>query len=242
MTRRLAPAIHGCVVRSIRAGGGKGPLLAVLRDNPLLVWLVRPGLAAGIPPGFPGPFREGGMKGPPPPHPPGTSHQAGGWPLQERSGDCCCRRSPSRSSWLCATSRFSTRPGFRGSTSAKASPMWRSPRWPVCSPRWHSCISISRSAFSIIVLGLWSTPVSTVLRCKHAVPCCEPTPEKTLASPACLWFEPRTWFAVGLAAVVIANVAVASHLFRRVDCMVRTKESRVSVPMCMSMPAHSLFR
>jgi hypothetical protein len=88
---------------------------------------------------------------------------------------------------------------------------------------------------SIILIGL-------VLCAGFEALCGGPTPARTAAAAECLWFEPRTWFAVGLAVVVVANFSVASHLFRRVDCMVRTKENRVSVPTCMSMPARSLFR
>jgi hypothetical protein len=92
-----------------------------------------------------------------------------------------------------------------------------------------------------IAVGILIILIALVLCAGYAVLCGGPAPAKPPAQPACLWAEPRTWFAMGLAVVVIANVAVASHLFRRVDCMVRTKESRVSVPLCMSMPSRSLF-
>jgi hypothetical protein len=47
----------------------------------------------------------------------------------------------------------------------------------------------------------------------------------------------RVWIACSLVIVVIANIMVTSHLFRRVDCMARTKDTSVSVPDCMSKSA-----
>jgi hypothetical protein len=39
--------------------------------------------------------------------------------------------------------------------------------------------------------------------------------------------------ACALALVIVANTVVASHLFRRVDCMIRVKGTEYSVPACM---------
>jgi hypothetical protein len=44
---------------------------------------------------------------------------------------------------------------------------------------------------------------------------------------------PATWIAFCFLAVTAANIAVTSHLFRRVDCMARTGDTRFSVPDCM---------
>jgi hypothetical protein len=44
---------------------------------------------------------------------------------------------------------------------------------------------------------------------------------------------PATWIACCFLVVSTANIAVTSHLFRRVDCMARTSDTRFSVPDCM---------
>src|SRR5262249_17543874 len=46
-------------------------------------------------------------------------------------------------------------------------------------------------------------------------------------------FAPALWIACCFLVASAANIAVTSHLFRRVDCMARTLDTRFSVPDCM---------
>lgn len=48
---------------------------------------------------------------------------------------------------------------------------------------------------------------------------------------------PKGWLTIALFVLVVANIIVSSHLFHRVECMVRTKEGRsINMLQCMSEP------